>query len=115
MTVLETKDLWKLYKVFEEIRKIDPEIPIQTAHVFVTVALIPGITMREITDRLNISQSTTSRNVTALSKWHRLNKPGLDLVKAEEDPAERRRKVVNLTPKGVLLAKALKLILAEDS
>jgi DNA-binding MarR family transcriptional regulator len=35
-----------------------------------------------------------------LSKWHRLGKPGFDLVETVDDPRERRRKLVYLTSKG---------------
>jgi DNA-binding MarR family transcriptional regulator len=38
--------------------------------------------------------------VAALGKWHKLGEPGLDLVEAVEDPIERRRKIMFLTPKG---------------
>ena len=49
----------------------------------------------------------TIRNVAALSKWHSFGKAGHDLVQAEEDPRERRRKIITLTDKGRELAAQL--------
>jgi DNA-binding MarR family transcriptional regulator len=49
---------------------------------------------------LKTSQASCSRNVAALGKWHKFGEPGLDLVDWVEDPAERRRKIIFLTPKG---------------
>jgi DNA-binding MarR family transcriptional regulator len=92
----------------EIFREIDPEFPIQMAVVFLCVAENEGINMTELYQKARISQSSISRNVAALSKWHRLNKEGHDLIFAKEDPRERRRKIVFLTQKGKLLSKVLK-------
>lgn len=98
--------------VLKRFREHDPEMQMQTAQTFITVALNPGISMTELSEKVGISQASCSRNVAALSRVHRLNKPGLDLVVAAEDPMERRRKVVKLTPKGQRLAEALTKLLA---
>lgn len=110
-TKTSTKALVALFAAIEELRKIDPELPTQHAAAFITVAFQPGITMKEMADRLGISQSSSSRIVAALGKWHRLGKPGYDLVEASEDPAERRRKIMHLTPKGRRIAVALSNIM----
>lgn len=93
--------------VLEEFRKIDPEMPIQMAVVFLNIAADEGLNMSELYQRSGISQSSVSRNVAALSKWHRANKAGHDLVYTKEDPMERRRKVAFLTSKGRLVAEAI--------
>lgn len=108
------KTLWKFVKCLEEMRKLDPEIQAQTISCFVTVAMHPGITMKDLGERVGISQASTSRNIAALSKVHRLNRPGHDLVTATEDPVERRRKVVYLTDKGKRVAESLKDIMDPD-
>lgn len=95
-----TKNLWRLFKAIEEFRKLDPEIPSQTINTFLYVAANEGCTMKDIASALGVAQSTMSRNVANLDKINRHHQPGLDLVRAVEDPAERRRKIVTLTPRG---------------
>jgi len=105
---MSDRRLFNSFKFVEELRTIDSEMPLQTAAAFLLVAMFPNITMKEMTERLGTSQASVSRNVAALSKIQRQDKPGHDLVFAEEDPAERRRKIVRLTRKGELLAERLK-------
>jgi DNA-binding MarR family transcriptional regulator len=95
-----TKDLLKTWQAIEEFRKLDPEIPTQTVNTFLYAALHEGCTMRDLATALGVAQSTMSRNVSALSKVHRSGRPGLDLVRRDPDPYERRRVVVTLTPRG---------------
>lgn len=97
---IETGHIRTLSRVMDEIRKIDSEMPTQMAHCLVLVALEPGITMKRMSEKLGLSQSSTSRNIAALGKQHRYGKPGYDLLAAKEDPVERRRKIVTLTAKG---------------
>jgi DNA-binding MarR family transcriptional regulator len=110
-----TKALYKLYRAVEEARKIDPEMQAHTFNIFLTVCINPNVTMKDLGERLGLSQATMSRNIAALGKVHRLNRPGYDLCVAEEDPVERRRKVVNLTPKGKRVRDALVEIMEQPS
>lgn len=48
----------------------------------------------------DLSPMVCSRTVAALSKWQRRGTRGLDLIEAIEEPRERRRKIMYLTPKG---------------
>lgn len=89
-----------LLQAIEALRDIDPLLPTQTAQVLLVIARRPGLTMQELAQDTGLSQASCSRNVMALSKWHRLNKAGYDLVESLDDPRERRRKVMYLTPKG---------------
>lgn len=111
---MDKQTLAKGLRFVEEFRKIDPEMQLQTVATFMSVAVQPGITMKELADRLGISQASCSRNVAALSKWHRMSRPGHDLVEAVEDPAERRRKIVHLTPKGKRIAQTIWEILDRE-
>lgn len=90
----------RLIEVLEEFRRLDPDMPIQYALSFLTIARNEGISIRELAERLDVAQSSASRNVAALSEWHSFRKPGHDLVTSREDPRERRRKIVTLTARG---------------
>jgi len=99
-------------RVLEAFRTLDPDLPIQYALSFMTIAQNEGISIGELAERLGIAQSSASRNVAALSRWHSFGKAGLDLVMAQEDPRERRRKVVSLTDKGRAFLADLRAIVA---
>lgn len=90
----------RILRVIEEFRKLDAEMQAQTMLIFVKVASSPGITMRDLEKWTDLASSSISRNVAALSKHHRMNKPGHDLVVARESPEDRRIKQVFLTAKG---------------
>lgn len=96
-----------LFRVIASLREIDEQMPSQMAQVLIAIAMRPGLTMQQVSDMTGLSQSSCSRNIAALSKWHRLGKEGHDLVEAIEDPAERRRKIMFLTPKGKQKVQAL--------
>jgi DNA-binding MarR family transcriptional regulator len=96
--------------LLEAFRRLDPDLPIQYALSFLTIAENEGLSMRDLSERLGIAQSSASRNVAALSEWHSFGKPGHDLVEAREDPRERRRKIITLTRKGEALIRELRVI-----
>ena len=98
--------------VLEAFRKLDPDLPIQYALSFMTIAQNEGISIGELAERLGIAQSSASRNVAALSRWHSFGKAGLDLVQAQEDPRERRRKIVTLTDTGRAFLDELRAIVS---
>ena len=104
-----------LIRVLEEFRTLDPDLPIQYALSFLTLAQNEGLSMGELAQRLAIAQSSASRNIAALSDWHSFGKPGLGLVEAREDPRERRRKLVSLTPKGHAFRHRLTALMAGHS
>ncbi len=104
-----------LIRVLEEFRTLDPDLPIQYALSFLTLAQNEGLSMGELAQRLAIAQSSASRNIAALSDWHSFGKPGLGLVEAREDPRERRRKLVSLTAKGHAFLHRLTALMAGHS
>ncbi|HSK40358.1 MAG TPA: helix-turn-helix domain-containing protein [Arenibaculum sp.] len=104
-----------LVRVLEALRRLDPDMPIQYALSFLTVAQNEGLSIRELSERLGIAQSSASRNVAALSRWRGFDRPGHDLVQATEDPRERRRKVVTLTPRGRALVDELRALVSPPS
>jgi DNA-binding MarR family transcriptional regulator len=79
----------------EEFRKIDPEMPMQVALVFLQIAKKPGVNLRELVATTGLGKSSMSRIVALLSKEF-----GKGLVTYREDLADRRNKVIHLTPDG---------------
>jgi DNA-binding MarR family transcriptional regulator len=95
------KTLQQFAAAISVMREIDPEIQAQTLAVFLEVSQHPhGILQRDLEAAAGISQSSVSRNIALLSHTQRQGRPGYDLLVSFEDPAERRRKLVRLTPKG---------------
>ncbi len=80
--------------------KIDPELPTQHLHLFLHAVLNTGSTIKELETLTGISRAAASRIVDYLSFRQYRDKPGPGLLAAEEDPFERRRKIVRVTPKG---------------
>lgn len=90
----------RLARCIAELRALHSEIQAQTIHVLLEVAIQPDITMGGLVKKTGLAQASCSRNVSLLSIRDRHDRPGLGLVESEEDPAERRRKIVRLTPNG---------------
>ena len=61
-----------------------------------------------------LTQASASRNVAMLGKWHRTGRAGHDLVIPSLDLRPHARgHIVNLTPKGRLVAAALEGLMEE--
>lgn len=93
-------------------RELDADIPAATLHVFLVVAANPGISSKQLLQRVQGSQSAVSRHLAALGEYSWKGGPGLDLIETVEDPLDRRNKISFLKPKGKQLA--LKLIVILD-
>src|ERR1700735_1350075 len=112
---IEGDEIATVIRVLEEFRRLDPDMPIQYALSFLTIAQNEGLSMGDLAQRLGIAQSSASRNIAALSKWHSFGKAGHDLVAALQDPSDRRRKIVSLTPRGHRLVAALRALVAGET
>ena len=92
-----------LIKIIEEMRKFETQLESQAIAVFFTVCLTDsadGVSMQDIAKRLDLAQSSVSRNVFKLSSVNRHRAIGIGLLESFEDPMERRRKLVKTTAKG---------------
>lgn len=83
-----------------QFRSLDNDLPLQTAHIVLLIAMQPGITVRELMAKAKLSQSSCSRNIARLSKTNRHGEPGYDIVEAKPDPTDSRRQKLYLTEKG---------------
>ena len=96
-----------LIEIMEELREINPDMSILAAVTLLRAAVEPGITVSKLTQEVDCAQSTTSRNVALLSKWAAYQREGANLLEAEEDPRDRRQRLVNLTPKWTKLVERI--------
>jgi DNA-binding MarR family transcriptional regulator len=104
-----------LLKIIEEMRKFDSHMESQTIAVFFYVCqygAVDGVSMKNISKELGIAQSTVSRNCYKLSDKIK-EKPGIGLLQSFEDPTERRRKLVRLTPRGKRVHSTLSELVVE--
>ena len=91
-----------LLTIIEEIRKFDSHMESQTIAVFFYVCLYggaDGVSMQTISEKLDLAQSTVSRNCYKLGDRTR-DGIGIGLLQSFEDPEERRRKLVRISAKG---------------
>ncbi|MDX0801722.1 MarR family transcriptional regulator [Sinorhizobium medicae] len=112
VTIENNKNARRLISIIEEFRKLDPEIQAQTITLFLMVVARPGITMKELVQQSGLASSSVSRNIASLGAVHRNGEPGHDLLRAYEDPTDRRTKKVELTAKGRRVYETLVTILA---
>jgi DNA-binding MarR family transcriptional regulator len=105
----ERRALLALLGIFELLKEIDSEMPVQQMQVLLYVMLNEGKLQRNLCTALEMATSTASRNVAALSNVNRHGKVGADLIGWKERPEDRRSKSLVLTPKGQSLARKLLL------
>lgn len=100
-----------LQRVMQEFRSLDREMQAQTVLAFLYIAErdLKGLatTVQDVGIYLDLTTSSASRNVQALSQWHRHGKPGHDLIVATENPMKRNEKLLTLTDKGKRFVKKL--------
>lgn len=106
-------NLVRLLRVMEEFRQLEPDLPSQVIHAFLAAALTPGLSIRDLQDRLGMSSASASRSFSFLSDQHRLGKEGLGLIRYEGDAQNGRIKRVFLTTKGQRLVERLNFFLGE--
>lgn len=95
-----TPTILNAIRVFEEFRKMDPEMQMQTALIFLLVANNEGCTVRDLQGWTGLTSASCSRNVAALSDVHRKGRPGHNLIVAKIDAEDRRARNLHLTQKG---------------
>tara|TARA_X000001382_G_scaffold7323_1_gene5555 strand:+ start:316 stop:726 length:411 start_codon:yes stop_codon:yes gene_type:complete len=101
----------RLLKVIQLIRLLDREMPAQVIASFLYVASHNHCHKQALEEDLDFTTASSSRNTDWLSDQHRLNKPGLGLIKKQQDPANRRRQELILTSKGESLLKQIEDLL----
>ena len=104
-------DMAKLAEAIEHFRSLDREIPAQVIACFLYIASHDDCNKIDMEKALKFSSASGSRNTDWLGAFHRLNKPGLGLIVKYRDRTNRRRQVLQLSPKGRILVQELRQIL----
>lgn len=90
----------RLFKAVDTVRLLDATLPIQTFAALLAVAIEEGQSINTVGQKVGISQSAASRNLSSLSDWDWKKKEGLKLVEYRQDPMNLSIKTVYLTAKG---------------
>lgn len=107
------KDVRKLARVVEEVRRQYPRMELGQMAVLLSVLSDPGMRAQELTDRVGLKKSALSRNVKALSQVTYLTdeegnpRNGLDLITQIPDAFDGRAFQLAPTRKGRTLAERL--------
>ncbi|MDE9449273.1 winged helix-turn-helix transcriptional regulator [Aliiroseovarius sp. Z3] len=100
MTEPTRKKAKLIYQIMSTLRVLDADMNMNQVVCLCWIALNEGRTQVELRQELGMASSTSSRSLAALSKMHRLGKPGLDLIEWVENPDDRRAKLLFLTTRG---------------
>ena len=103
----ERRTLHGLQAAVGVIRKEDKEMPAQTLAVLLEVVNNPGITMKDLETKMELSTAATSRIISRLSQWEKHEVPGHNFVEARKNPLDRRYMVVEPTAKGMAFVRRL--------
>lgn len=95
-----------LINVLKTFQTVDPTFPIQYGICLIEIYQNEGLSLTTLAQKTNLTLSTVSRIVGALSSHRQQGQP-YGLVTVKISPAERRRKELFLTTQGYELMETL--------
>ena len=102
-----------LAKLLERVRDEDSSMTTQQLSVLLLISVHGEAPMADVAARADMERSSVSRNMAILGPYGRQGKKGLGLLSFREDPTNRSRKFVRLTPKGQALVDELADIVSQ--
>lgn len=90
----------RLMRVLGRLRDVHGDISANQAMALLFIAANPGVTLREVHERLGLVGSAASRVLAVLSDFGSRSVAGLGLVRVDVNPDDRRERLLSLTPKG---------------
>ena len=108
----ELNAAWTALRVLDVFRAVDPEMPIGEAVSLLIVGKSDGISLTGLKKEGGFALSSASRYAQILGfKGGRGRKPGKELITSRQNRLDDRRKVLELSPKGVALVAQLRQVL----
>lgn len=104
----------RVQRMMNLLRLLDREVPAQVLATFFYVAAHDNCHKQAVEQDLQLSTAAGSRCTEKLTDQSWINKPGLDLIIKEIDPANKRRQQLRLTAKGRALVHQIEEILYGD-
>lgn len=98
----------QLAHVLGRFHDLHPDMTVQQVRAFLWLAANEGATQREAAPSLGFTESSTSRVLSLLSEFGSRKVAGLDLIRSEINPNDRRERNIYLTTKGKRLAEDIK-------
>ena len=104
-----TAGLNSLISVLKKLREVNPQFTLTNALTFLVIARDESakVSQSELCREFRVVDATVSRMVRALTPEGERGKPGLGLVELEQDPNDKRRKIIRLTPEGERLRNSI--------
>lgn len=96
----EHRPMRLLIQALEELRDLDADMPIAQALSLLLIAKNEGMSLKDVAQQAGVGMASASRYVAAFGRPVKEGAKGHGLVAAVEDPEERRKKIITLTPKG---------------
>lgn len=109
---MKDKRFSALIKIFQELKGVDPEFPLQYALCLGTIGYQPGLSLTRLAIETDIPLSTVSRIISSLSSPH--GRCG-GLVRVTFSSTEMRKKELHLTAQGEILLYRLIRILKPNA
>jgi DNA-binding MarR family transcriptional regulator len=99
---LRSSSIHRCVLLLDEFRKVNPNMPMQMAAMLMLVADKPGVSLKEIGQRLGMGKSSVNRDAAILADgW------GTPLIRYGRDPADGRNNICHLTPVGQRLVQSV--------
>jgi DNA-binding MarR family transcriptional regulator len=86
--------------LLDKLRALDADMPMAQAYSLLLIARDEGLSLKELATRAGVGMASASRYLADFTLR-------MGLATAKEDPNERRKKIITLTPKGRALVNKL--------
>lgn len=104
-----------LARTVEAFLALDKNMTLFQMQAFLLVSTNEGQTQKWIEEKLDTSNATASRVLARWSEYETKNTQGFGMIRSEQDPHDRRFRIVSLTARGRDFVKKIRATLGEDN